>query len=249
MSTGAGALKRVIALTDKASGVCTAKVNGVETQVEVARDLTVTAGDALLVGQYGSGLQWVALCRLGTAAPPIPGTDPAPAPPNPKPSTVTGMLVVSPVETRSYRSGRWRTDNDAVYQGQFGGNGNHTGVAFFGTKPRSLAGATVTAATVRVRRIAGGQNAAQGTTMRLVTETSRPAGAPTLGASTSGPSLRRGQTDSSFTIPTSWGQSMVDGTAGGIGFFDADGSPYVIFAGRGDWSSAFTLTLSWTRNN
>lgn len=242
-------LVRAIATSDKTSGVCTANIAGAETTIEVARDLSVVAGDAILVAKYGDRAQWVAVARLGVSAPPIVTIDPAPAPPPPKPVITTGSLVVSPVETRSYRSGKWRTDNDDVYQGQYGGNGNHTGCAFYGTKPRSLAGATVTRAVIKVRRLdAGGLNAAQNTTMRLVAERFRPADAPTLGSVDPGPSLRRGETDNSFDIDPSWAQAMVDGSAGGIGFFDGSGSPYVIFAGRGSWSAAFTLTIYWKRS-
>jgi len=237
---------RAIATTAKSGSTCSADIAGVITTIEVARDLTVAAGDALLVLKYGGRSQWCAITRLATAAPAAP-SDPTPAPPQPH-QPQTGRLVVPAFQTASHRSSGWRTDNDDVYQGQFGGQGNHAGCAFYGTKPRSLDGATVTSATIRVSRPdAGGANSAQPTTMRLVTQNKRPAGAPTLGASTSGPSLRRGQTVSSFAIPTSWAQAMVDGTAGGLGFFVADGSPYVILAGRGRSSSSFTMTIGWTR--
>jgi hypothetical protein len=83
--------------------------------------------------------------------------------------------------------------------------------------------------------------------MRLMTNATRPGGAPTLTSSTSGPSLRRGSTVGAFTIPDSWAQAMVDGTAGGLAFYEADGSPYVILAGRGDYGPAFTMTIRWSR--
>lgn len=239
-------------MSDIAIGVATAAKTGSTAPVtigrqtvtcQVARDLTVAAGDPVILNKVGS--VWYVIGRLYASAPIPP--DESSAPPPPKPSTVTGTLVVSPVETRSYRSGGWRTDNDDVYQGQYGGNGNHTGCAFFGTKPQSLDGATVTSATIKVKRqAAGGITAAQSTTMRLVTQKTRPSGAPTLTSSTSGPSLKWGAS-TTFTIPTAWAQAMVDGTAGGIAFFDSGGSPYVIFEGRGDWSSAFTLTINWSR--
>jgi hypothetical protein len=225
----------------KAGSTVTATVNGTDTTVQVARDLTVAAGDPLMVTKIGA--QWFAVGRLFAAAPAAPSNDTAPTP---KPGTVVGSLVVAPVETRSFRSGAWRTDKTSVMQGSYG-SGNHTGCAFYGSAARSLAGATVTSATIAVRRLTGGFFAAQTTTMRLVTEATRPSGAPTLGSSTTGPSLAVGATTNAFTIPTSWAQSMVDGTAGGLGFFDADGSPYVIFAGLGDWSPAFTMTINWTR--
>lgn len=244
------ALVRAVAVTASSSAQCLADIAGVQTLIDVARDLTVAAGDPLLVARYASGhTQWVAVARLGATSPAVPAQNPAPAPPDPKPATRTGVTVFAPVETRSYRSGSWRTDNTDVYQGQYGSNGNHTGCAFYGRGPRSLSGATVTAATVRVQRPDyGGANAAQSTTMRLVAESTRPSGAPTLGSTTAGPHLRRGQTTNAFTVPASWAQGMVDGSAGGIGFFDSTGSPYVIFAGRGTWSAAFALTIYWTRS-
>jgi hypothetical protein len=228
----------------KSGSTVTANVNGTVTTVQVARDLTVASGDVLLVDRVGS--EWFAVARVFPASVTTPiENDP---PPDPKPAVVTGTTSISPVETRSYRSGSWRRDNDKVYQGQYGGNGNHTGAVFYGAKPRSLAGATVLSASIRVRRPnEGGANAPQATTMRLMTNATRPGGAPTLTSSTSGPSLRRGTTDASFNIPVSWAQAMVDGTAGGLAFFESDGSPYVILAGRGDYGPAFTMTIRWSR--
>jgi hypothetical protein len=232
----------------KVGSVANFVINGVETSCQVARDLTVAVGDVCLVQRFGP--EWLVVQRYYSSAPAVP-VDNSPAPP-PKPSSVSGRLVVSPVETRSYRTTvwtGWRTDNDDVYQGQYGGNGNHQGCAFYGTKPRSLVGATVTSATIRVgRKSAGGITAAQSTTLFLVTQKTRPGGAPTLTSSTSGPRLKWGQI-ATFTIPTSWGQAMVDGTAGGLAIYDSGGSPYVIFAGRSSLSSAFTLTLNWTRSS
>ena len=225
----------------KSSGTVTATVNGEIKTVQVARDLTVAAGDVLLLHRVGA--QWFASCRLFTAAVGEVEND---APPPSKPVEVTGRLVVSPVETRSYKGGTWRTDTTDVLQGSYGGTANNTGSVFYGSKPRSLAGATVTAATIRVRRARGGAYAATPTTMRLVTQATRPGGAPTLTSSTSGPRIAVGST-TDFTIPDSWAQAMVDGTAGGLAFYEADGTPYVRFAGRGTYSPAFTLTISWRR--
>lgn len=230
------------ATTAKSGSTCSAVVNGTATTVQVARDLTVASGDVLVVAQIGS--QWFALGRVFAAAPTAVDNDPAP---EPKPVVTTGTLVIAPVETRSWRpSYGWRTDNTDVYQGEYGGWGNHTGSIFYGRKPRSLAGATVTKATIRVRRLSAGAYAPQATTLRLLTEATRPSGAPSLGASTAGPSLGVGDT-ATFTLPDSWAQQLVDGTAGGLAFYDGGGSPYVRFAGRGSWSPAFTLAISWRR--
>lgn len=234
-----------IATTAKTGSTCNAVVQGIETTIEVARDITVAIGDALFVGKSQGRSRWVAIARLGLAAPPAPDEVPVPAPAPTAPQK--GKKVVTPVETRSRQGSKWRTDNDDVYQGQYG-NGNHVGAVFYGSRLKGLSGVTVTSASIRVRRPdRGGANAAQSTTMRLMTNKTRPSGAVTLTSTTSGPSLRRGQTDTSFTIPTSWAQALVDGTSGGLAFFDAGGSPYVIFAGRGDYSPAFTLTINWTR--
>jgi hypothetical protein len=240
VSTSSGAIFAT-ATAAKSAGAVTAVINGKSTTVRVARDLAVASGDVLIVLRIGS--QWWAVARAYESAPAVVDT---PTAPDPKPTVVTGSLVVAPIETRSYR-GSWRTDNADVYQGGYGGYGNHTGCVFYGTKPRSLAGATVIDAKIKVRRSSGGVYAAQSTTMRLMTNATRPGGAPTLTSSTSGPSLAVGATNTAFDIPDSWAQSMVDGTAGGLAFFDGDGSPYVRFAGRGTWSAAFTLTIRWSR--
>lgn len=225
----------------KTGASVTALVNGGVVTVAVARDLSVASGDVIVVTKVGA--QWFALGRAYAAAPTSPVNQPGPSA---QPTGVTGALVVTPVETRSYRNGSWRTDNSTVYQGQYGGGGNHTGCVFYGSAPRSLSGATVLSASIQVRREQGGAFAAGGSTMRLMTDATRPSGAATLTSTTAGPSLAVDRS-TVFAVPTAWVQSMVDGTAGGLGFFDADGSPYVRFAGVGDWGPAFTMTISWQR--
>lgn len=221
-------------------------INGTTVTVRCARDLSPGTNDVLLLQR--NGLYWVAVARLGTAAVTPPNDNQAA--PAPKPSTVTGTSTFGPVETRSYRSSvfvGWRTDTDDLYQGQYGGNGLHTGCAFYGNSLLSLAGATINSASIQVRRHnGGGVTAGQGTTLWLLTEKTRPGGAPTRGASTGGPSLAWGKS-TSFNIPTSWVQSMVSGTAGGLAIYDGSGSPYVIWDGRGAYGPSMTLTVNWTR--
>lgn len=229
-----------------AAGLLPVAIGGTVVSVAANRDVTFAAQDRVLVVKAGG--VWVAVCRLDTAA-----TDPTtvvnPDPPVVKPITTTGTRTFTPVETRSRQGSKWRTDNDDVYQGQYGGNGNHTGCAFYGSGPRSLAGATVTSASIMVKRKnAGGVTAAQTTTLRLVTQKTRPSGAPTLTSSTTGPSLKWGQS-ATFAVPTSWAQAMVDGTAGGLAIFDSGGSPYVILDGRGAYGASFALTIRWRRTS
>lgn len=236
-----GPVRLGTATTVSSGALATFTIDGVPTQVQVARDLTIAVGDVAII--IKAAQLWVAVARLFTAAPADVGyTGDVPAP---SPTSVSGTLVVAPAETRSYRSG-WRTDNDDVVQGN-PGVGAYTGVAFYATKPRSLTGATVTSATVRIRRPArGGNPVAQPLTLRLVTETTRPVGAPTLTSTTAGPSPTW-DTNVDFTVPTAWVQAMVDGTAGGLAIADTDGDPYVVTSGTGDYGPAWTLTINWTR--
>ena len=221
-------------------------LNGTVITVKCARDISPGTNDVLLLER--NGLYWVAVARLGTAAvpPPIDNVAPPPA----KPATVTGTSTFGPVETRSYRTSvfvGWRTDNDDIYQGQYGGNGNHVGCAFYGNALLSLAGATILSASIQVRRkSSGGVTAGQGTTLWLVTEKTRPGGAPTRTSSTGGPTLAWGQS-TSFGIPASWVQSMAAGTAGGLAIFNSGGSPYVIWDGRGGYGPSMTMTVNWSR--
>ena len=245
------------ALTTPAGGACLARVAGVDVTARVVDGVVIVTDDAILLIRRGSVYFAFAVAPGAPVTPPTPpevgegdGND---APPAPKPTVTTGTLTCVPVATATYRSG-WRSDGDPTnsfdtYQGRYSGSsyGRMTGCAFYGTKPRSIAGATVTRATVKARRLSGGDYAAKTATLRLVTQSTRPAGAPTLNESTSGPSLAVNATTTGFVIPTSWAQAMVNGTRGGLAIHvDAD-TPYIRLAGRGSWSAAWTLTISWRR--
>lgn len=233
-----------VAVGPASGGLITVTVKGIDVVMLAARDVSFATGDPVAFIQAAG--TFIALGRTATAAVPAPA-DFNPPPPTPKPVTVTGSKTFTPVETRSRQGSKWRTDNDDVYQGQYGGNGNHVGCAFYGGGPRSIAGATVTSAKVKLRRKnSGGITAAQDTTFWLVTQTKKPSGAPTLTSSTDGPNLAWGQS-TTFTIPTSWAQAMVDGTAGGLAIYEADGSPYVILDGRSHYGSSFSLTINYSR--
>lgn len=236
----------VYAAAAKSGDTVSVWMNGTTVTVRCGRDISPVANDVLLLQR--NGLYWVATTRLGTGAvTPPSGNGNAP---DPKPAVVTGVTPFGPVETRSYRTSvfvGWRTDTDDLYQGQYGGNGNHQGCAFYGNGPRSLAGATVTGANIQIhRKSAGGAAGSTGTTLYLVTQSTRPGGAPTLTSSTAGPSLSWGGT-TTFGIPASWAQAMVDGTAGGLAIYASGGSPYVIWDGRSHYSPSMTLTIGWSR--
>jgi hypothetical protein len=257
-TAGLGALQGV-ALTASASGACIARIGGIEITARVVTGLTVAANDQLLLIRRGATYWAIAKVPAAPSLPPTPpaagsGPDGGDVSPDPKPIVKTGRLVCAPVATSTYRDGSWRSDGGSInsfdtYQGRYAGSsyGRMTGCAFYGTTPRTLAGATVTSASIQVRRLGGGDFAARTATLRLVSQPTRPAGAPTLNETTSGPSLAVNSTNNAFAIPVSWAQAMVDGTRGGLAISLTADTPYLRLAGRASWSAAWSLTINWRR--
>lgn len=233
-----------VATTASSGASCSANIGGVIVLVNLARDLTVAVGDTLLVHVVGQ--QYFGCCRLYSATV---STDDIEDGPDPNVATVAGRTVFFPVATGTYRDGAWLTSTTDTMQGATGGYGNATGAAFYGGKPGSLAGAVVTAATVRLRRDRSGDPAPVATTLRLVTETAKPSGAPTLTSTTAGPTLGYDGADDAYPVPTAWAQGLADGTAGGLAVADADGSPYARLAGLGSDPAAWVLTIDWQRTS
>ncbi|MEV7684459.1 hypothetical protein [Streptomyces bungoensis] len=234
---------------------------GITITVRTANGITPAQGDRMLVTRHGSTYWAYAIIPAPPTvaptpvAPPDTAPDPGDTAPAPKPVTTTGTLMCVPTATACYRDGSWRSDGASVnsydlYQGRYSGSsyGRMTGCAFYGSKPHSLSGATCTKATLKLKRLSAGDYSARAVTLRLVSQTSRPSGAPTLNESTSGPSLKIGDT-STFTLPTSWGQALIDGSRGGIAISISSDTPYIHLAGRGSWSAAMTLTISWRRTS
>jgi len=261
---GQGALIGVSA-TASASGACLADIGGIRVTVRVPPSLTVTAKQSLLILRKGSTYWAISVLTAPPAVPPAPPppddsvstSDPAPAP---KPTTTTGTLVCSPVATSTWRDGHWRTDIGSstsadTFQGRYAGSGygRMSGFAFYGSKPRSIAGASVTKVTVRLRRLTSGDYGTRSPTLRLVSESTRPSSFPTLNETSPGPALgvqgHVSPSEATFTLPTSWGQAMVDGSRGGLGITVSSDDPYMRLAGRASWSAAWTLTLYWRRSS
>lgn len=250
LRTQTAVFKAIVVTAPTAAKVIVISVNGsAGINARAGRDLTAVAGDIVLCTRLGNEV--VAYARLYQAAPAAPPAEDTNPPPPVQPVVVTGSTNIAPVETRSYRANfGWRTDNDDVYQGEYGNNGNHTGCAFYGNGPRQLAGATVTSASIRASRTSGGDFAARATTLYRITNKTKPGGAPTrTGSSTGGPNLAVDKSDSTISIPTSFAQDLVDGTAGGLAIYQSDGSPYVRLKGRGSYGSSFVLTIKWKRDS
>lgn len=230
----------------KASGAVTVKVGAKVVSAQCPRDLTVAAGDTVSVLVIGSAYWVLQRYFTGSTGSTDPGTsDEPPA----APSSRTGTNTFLPTRTASWRDtfGGWRNDNDAIYQGEYNGAGNHIGCAFYGGQVNTLAGATVTSAYIKAKRLSGGVFAAQSTTLGHITQSSKPAGTPTFGGSFTGPHLAVGATSTKIMIDTSLVQSLVDGTYGGLGIHIAGSTPYVILAGLSDYAGAFALTINWSK--
>lgn len=253
---------RGIAQTAVSGGACLVTVGGITVTARVATTLTIASGNILLLARLGSTYyvtNVVPAAPTSTPAAPPP-TDSTPVdtgdkPPAPKPTVTTGTLTCVPVSTACYRDGSWRSDGDPtnsfdLFQGRYGGSsyGRNTGCAFYGSKPSTLSGATCTRATVKIKRLSAGDYSARAATLRLTSQKTRPSGAPTLQEITSGPSLTIGSS-TTFTLPTLWGQDLIDGIRGGIAINISADDPYIHLAGRGSWSAAFTLSLSWRRTS
>ena len=183
------------------------------------------------------------------------GTTEAPtAPPNPPPVTPPSApqkraATLLPTFTGSWRPGGWRSDSD-VRQGDYG-YGNHVGAAFYG---RQLAGlhanlSETRRAVLTYRRTTGGVFAPQSPTVWTLSESSRPAGAPTRLASAAGAAVGvYSDRTASWQLPQSMTDALLSGTAGGLGIYVAGGSPYIVLLGRSEFASAFQLSVTYYTN-
>lgn len=250
LRTQTAVFKAIVVTAPTTAKVIMISVNGAAAiAARATRDLAAAAGDVVLCTRLGNEV--IVYSRLYQAAPAAPPPEETAPPPPPTPQVTYGSTNISPVETRSYRPNfGWRTDNDDIYQGEYGNNGNHVGCAFYGNGPRQLAGATVLSASIRASRTSGGDYAKRATTLQRITNRTKPGGAPTrTGGTTGGPTLAVGSTDSTISIPAAFAQDLVDGNAGGLCIYQADGSPYVRLKGRGSYGSSFVLTIKWKREN
>lgn len=225
------------------------KFAGAVIKCRTLRSVTTAAGDIVLCARLG--LELVVVEKMFDAPR---GTDPSDPgssfPPNPWKSVQTGKSTFRPIETRSYRDSLgWRKDTDDTLQGDWGGN-NHKGCAFYGNGPSSLGGAEVLNAWVKVKRQSGSSwSTHEATTLKRFPEKKRPSGdtdVSFIGGTATGPRLSQGESED-FQLPDSWGQELVDGTAGGLAIHTNTNDPKARLEGRGSWSPAWTLIIEWRR--
>lgn len=196
------------------------------------------SGDVVILERTNGRL--VAIGISGGApvvVPPVPEPDdPDTNPPPPKPTTSTVSL--KPKATGTARGGSVRPDTGDLYQGDWTGRGVNSGMAVYGAKQLN---GTVISCTVRIKRLDAGVYAAQAPTLRLMTQASL-VGNPTWQDSKVGPAMKVGETRT-VTLPDSWGQKLVNGTAGGIGIDVSGSSPYIRLAGKAAGFMTVTLKI------
>lgn len=203
------------------------------------RSYSPSVSDVALVLKAGGAMYALGALNAAPVTPPDPSVDPDPEPPS---STTVRSKTFRPTFTGTYRNG-WRGDTSALYQGDWTGRGTNYGAAYYGSGPGGLSGIAVSA-TVRMQRHSGGAYGGQSPTLRLLTNKSRPGGFPSYSKALRGPSLSIGESKT-FSIPVSWAQALINGTAGGIGIGVGSSSPYIQLAGRGAWGPAMELTIRW----
>jgi len=241
-------IKGIAQGTVSGSATVSVKIMGTVIVCRALRGITTAAGD--IVAGVRVGGEILILGRMLSAAPSAP-PEANGYPPPPEGASRSGQSVFLPVETRSYHTGpgpnAWRFDTDDLLQSEWGGD-LFTGCAFYGSAPRALAGAVVTLARLKMKRVAGGDSPARKPEVYRIADNTRPSGAPTrTGSGTLGPNLSVNEVDT-LTLPNALAQDIVDGLAGGIGIWVSDDSqPHVRLAGRGRYSSSMVLTLDWTR--
>lgn len=191
-------------------------------------------GGLVVLGEYGDLMQ---------AAPP-PVVDPfTPPPPFTPGVSSTGTTTFPAVQSSSFRNGAWRGDTNNVAQDDYGGWGTNNGAWFYGTGPTDrLAGATITALSIRISRRPGGDYAAQTAHLYKHDSRTRPGGDVGRSAGPVDVSIGIGET-TWVDLPPDWGQSIVNG-GGGIGI---TGPPYVVLTGVPDDPESGLLSMDWTR--
>ena len=236
-----------------ASKTVSVRFLGTTITCRIGRGVTVASGDIVLVVR--SGHELMVLERFHAAAPSGESDDLNDYPPNPWDSVQSGSSVIHPIKTRTYREGAgWRTDTDDLFHGKWGSY-NSAGCAFYGDKPKSLQGAEVLSAKIKVKRDAGSDWAprSEEVTLKRITQTNLTramvhddTGPDYVAGTTTGPRLDPSESKT-FTIPTSWGQSIIDGAAGGLAINSNTEHPKARLDGRGSWGPSFTLLLTWRR--
>jgi phage minor structural protein len=170
--------------------------------------------------QYGGFLdnQHKGLVDYGLATPPAP-------------TVQTYTTTWTSNGSASWRPSGWRTDNNYVYQGDYG-FGNHKGLWFFDDANMRTTLSTSTIKSVRLyitRNSSGGSSSSQQVSIRTHNYDTQPTGEPAVGSIYNYAGFQWGE-GKWVTVSNTIGEMLRDNTAKGISIHEVDGSPYMIFA-------------------
>lgn len=162
--------------------------------------------------------------------------------------TAPNPFTVNAVSSGSYRSSdKWGGRNYPAQGAYLSQYGYYQGAFFYGSGAfADIRGKTVTKITWTVgRKNEAGVISNVPVYAALHSHVVRPGGAPnfTTGGRKIGV-LDRNETDT-FTLPDSWGQALVDGTAKGIGFLKLSTSNYSVYKGVPDGASQGRIVITW----
>lgn len=166
--------------------------------------------------------------------------------PTPPPTTGSGTHSVAAIDSGSWSAQGWSSFHGPdLTQGAWSGGTSYTGAWFYGAAPQQIAGATVTAARLRLgaRRRLGSYNSPLTINLFRTTNASRPAGDTTRVDGPFGIALAANAPAQWVAIPTAWGQALA--TSGG-GLAIAGGT-YGGVQGIGGDPASGQIQLDWSR--
>ena len=196
-----------------------------------------TTGTLVLLS-WESTTPWV----IGSAAAYTPPTSTtAPTAPSAPPVSKSGTLILSAVDAGTYTLSWSKSEVD---QDTYAGYPHH-GAWFYGSAPGQLAGATITAVSLRLgaRLRIGSYNAAVTLGVYRVVQGSK-SGIPTYVDGPNAVTIGAGAPAQWVSLPASVGQNLVNAGSGGIGI---NGTGYAGLQGLDLDPASGQLALSWTR--
>ena len=218
-----------------------------------ALDTGWTPSKGLSVACVRMAASWLALGPIRSANPATVATSASLA----FPFVVLGSAPVSasPLVVSATGTGSWRPSGPGgwmqsdVYQGAYSTQwGFYRGCYFYGSSAfDSLAGTTCTGLTITLsRKGSGGVAGPESVWLAPHPEPTKPGGAPYFPVAAvkyAGPAW--GGT-STITLPTEWGQGLIDGKYAGIGHLYAGTADYAIFNSVGADSASGRLSVSFS---
>lgn len=164
---------------------------------------------------------------------------------------VANPLVVAANNIQSWRNNEgWygASESNNAAQGAYSTTwGYYRGCYFYGNAFTSLAGRTCTGLTIRLhRKGSGGISGAERIWLAPHTHASQPSGSPYFTESARQVGTLAWNATDTFTLPTAWGQALIDGRYKGFGHLYLGTADYAVMHGLETDSLSGQLSLSWT---